>query len=78
MFCGGYDDPEPGLDFFLEPVAFPMDVFNPRHGEEEGQPKRLVLRDRAQLEAWAREAFHDYDLWEMEVPEGAMVRKEGG
>jgi hypothetical protein len=77
MFCGGYDDPEPGLDFFLEPVAFPMDVFNPRR-DEEGEPKRLALRNRAQLEVWAKEAFHNYDIWEMEVSEGAIVRKEGG
>jgi hypothetical protein len=77
MFCGEYEHPEAGsLDFFLEPVAFPMDVFNPRHDLlEPGEPERLVLHDKDALEAWAEEAFFAHATWEMEVPEGAIVKR---
>lgn len=80
MFAGGYEEPEPGLDFFLQPVAFPMDVFNPRHGDadDSGEPERLVLHDPAQLEAWAEEAFFAHDVWEMEVPASADASADPG
>jgi hypothetical protein len=75
MFCGGYDDPEPGLDFFLAPVAFPMEVANPNAGDD-GEPDTLLLRDSAELVAWARDRFFSHDLWEMEVPEAAILTEE--
>jgi hypothetical protein len=75
MFCGEYEHPEAGsTDFFLEPVAFPMEVFNP-DAVDEGEPERLVLHDQDQLEAWAEEAFFSHSLRQMEVPEGAIVRE---
>lgn len=71
MFEGTYEDNAQTVFF---PVAFPMKGMTDYENKDADDPAPVDLQDEAALERWARAAFgEDWGIWEMEVPEGALV-----
>jgi hypothetical protein len=71
MIEGGYEHPDSALDYYLAPVALPMtiDVWV----DELEDTVEVTLRNEDDLKQWAAGAFHEYRIWTMTVPDGAIV-----
>lgn len=68
MIEGEYDDGQ----IFLSPVAFPMK--EEYAGDDPDPPPSVTLRDEAELDAWAERRFYKHRIYDMEIPEGAVVK----
>lgn len=71
MFKGTYEDNAQTIVF---PVAFPLREMTDYENTDVDDPAHIDLHDEAALERWATAAFgEDWGIWDMEVPEGALV-----
>lgn len=75
MILGEYEDQEPdSLDIFLEPVCFPMEVAPVDERQIPKDGEYVTLTTEEELHQWASTRFAAYNIWDMEVPEGAILR----
>lgn len=77
MVMGEYEQPEPyALDVYLAPVEFPMEVeWLDEDGIPQGEPM-LTLHTEEEFRQWADKRFAAYEIWDMEVPQAAIVAEE--
>ena len=74
MFEGTYEDNAQTVVF---PVALPLRGMTNYENEDVDGPSHIDLHDEAALERWATAAFgEDWGIWDMEIPEGALVDDE--
>lgn len=82
MIIGEYEFQEPyALDIFLAPLEFPMQVERVDEVDLDHIPEgetefETYLYSEAQLREWADVRFATYQIWDMEVPQAAMLEEE--
>ncbi len=67
-----YDDSRPVPQAYLNAVSFPMTETDYGDSPDEGDAE-ITITNEEELRAWAESAFASYEIWDMEVPEGAIV-----
>lgn len=78
MLIGETDDYEsqiPAPNAGLYVVAFPMEDMT-YYGDDADHPDPYTINNETELHEWAKAAFFDYEIWDMEVPEAAIVKEE--
>lgn len=73
MIEGFYEQPGDETDYYLAPVAFPMQV--EYLDDDPNYPGKMDLHDEDALRGWAERRFLSYEVWDMEVPQGALVEE---
>lgn len=68
------DSAAPVPQAYLQCVAFPMEVAY--DGDDPEHPDTMELHDESQLRDYATRRFVSHEIWDMEVPEGALVDDE--
>ena len=69
---------DPLCGAWIEYVAFPMSVTN-YEAENPEDPEEITLYDEDELRAWADATFEPegYQIWDTEIPGGAVLDPEG-
>lgn len=70
MFEGQYEDNNQTVVF---PIQFPMEEMTDYFSQDPYVGPYITLKDHQQLEAWAEAAFFEWGIYDMEIPEGAIV-----
>lgn len=74
MFEGQYEDNNQTVVF---PLQFPLEDMTDYFSQDPYVGPYITLKDRQQLEAWAEAAFFEWAIYDMEIPEGAIVGSFG-
>lgn len=76
MIEGHYGREEMGKDsdYFLEPVAFPMEQTIPNFTDQGEQTVDITTEE--ELADWAKEIFTDFEIWNMDVSLSACIDPE--
>lgn len=71
MIEGFYGNPGNESDYYLAPVAYPMQE-TLEHPLDQGEDD-VTITNEFELKEWAEEKFMSYDIWDMEIPPEAIV-----
>ncbi len=75
-----HDSSMPVPQAYLAVVRFPFEevpVYDPETKDDwcdEDDDSVLTLHNEAELEKWATLYFVSHEIWDMEIPEGAIVK----
>lgn len=63
-------------DYFLSPVSYPMTETMPDPSEASDGELEVDISNDLELEAWASAKFVEHNIFEMEIPAGAVVKED--
>lgn len=72
----GLDQMGSDSDYYLAPVSYPMKETMEDPDSPDGATLELDITCDAELQAWADVKFTEHNVWEMEVPGGAVVKED--
>lgn len=72
-----YDSSMPVPQAYLSTVRFPMEEVDYTDDLDAMRDDGMItINNEEELKAWAELAFVSYQIWDMKIPEGTIVKEE--